>query len=347
MDTSHSDASDVARPADAAASPLQFAQPEFLADADPYPPEVVAKLFQSVDPADVEVKDIGQGRSLLYVPWIKYQDRLLDAFGPGNFRMVPTAPHRKQENDMTWTGALLVRIPGQRNFQFVKSAVGECGMRGGMSYPNAVEGAQSDCLVKCCKALGIYKELWDPTWRRAWEARYAGAHKQDIAKAAWPAERVAPEAKEKAPKAVASAKPSPVAATASAAPVAPASLPLDSEGQRSAAKEAAPAAGKVSASGLSPSAAQETASGPVVSAAPSPIASPGSVPAARVSSLDPGEPASRAQKEEVAHHVRSLKWTRGYFKEWLGKFTEAAGDRVETLDALTAKQADAVLAAFA
>jgi len=58
-----------------------------------------------------------------------------------------------------------------------------------MGAGNAAEGAQSDCLVKCCKALGIFMELFDPRWRRAWEDKYKARYQLSKRQAAWPAAR--------------------------------------------------------------------------------------------------------------------------------------------------------------
>jgi hypothetical protein len=158
----------------------------YTADAPPFSPAVLEILAAEPDPDAVEERDGGGGRMLLYVPWIHYQRVLVKAFGPGGFRMVPTAPARVEGNVMTYKGALLVRAPGQATFQFVGEAKGECGMRGGMSSANAEEGAMSDCLVKCCKRLSIYDHLWDPNWRRAWEKHHAGKKHQQVKNAPWP-----------------------------------------------------------------------------------------------------------------------------------------------------------------
>ncbi len=37
-----------------------------------------------------------------------------------------------------------------------------------MSYATAAESAKSNCLMRCCKDLGIASELWDPSFVRRW-----------------------------------------------------------------------------------------------------------------------------------------------------------------------------------
>ncbi|HUG50210.1 MAG TPA: hypothetical protein VLZ78_04355, partial [Terrimesophilobacter sp.] len=161
-------------------------------DAPEFSPAVKAILATPVDPELVELRRVKEGSDveLLYVPWIQYQDVLFRAFGPGGWRLVPRGPARTQGTVMTWKGALFVRAPGQTRFQFIKEADGECNLQGGRMTPgNAAEGAQSDCLTKCCKGLHIFMELFDPRWRRAWEAKYKAKHKQQERAAQWPAAR--------------------------------------------------------------------------------------------------------------------------------------------------------------
>jgi len=158
----------------------------FTEDAPGFSPETLAILATPVDPELVEVR---QPNDLLYVPWVHYQTILLRAFGPGGYRIAPRSVPRTEGNVVTWVGALFVRPPGSTKFQFIKEAKGECNAHGGMTAGNAAEGAQSDCLVKCCKALGIFMELFDPRWRRAWEDKYKAKHLAAKQKRAWPAAR--------------------------------------------------------------------------------------------------------------------------------------------------------------
>lgn len=196
-------------PVVAAPTPIQPADPlSFVDDAPEFPEKTRAALAVPVDPKLVEVR---QPNNLLYVPWVHYQAVLFAAFGTGGYRLVPRSVPRQQGNVMTWMGALFVRPPGSSKFQFIKEATGECGLHGGMTAGNAAEGAQSDCLVKCCKGLGIFMELFDPSWRRAWSDKYQKTHEAAKQKAAWPSARPAP-----AKDAPASAKSSPAATTGTA-----------------------------------------------------------------------------------------------------------------------------------
>jgi hypothetical protein len=158
----------------------------FTDDAPAFSAETLAVLATPVDPELVEVR---QPNDLVYVPWVHYHSILLRAFGPGGYKLVPRSVPRTEGNVVTWVKALFVRPPGSTKFQFIKEAKGECNAHGGMTAGNAAEGAHSDALVKCCKELGIFMELFDPRWRRAWEDKYKAKHLAAKAKKSWPAAR--------------------------------------------------------------------------------------------------------------------------------------------------------------
>jgi hypothetical protein len=179
-----------AAPVPAASPFIQTVDPAtYTEDAPPFPANVVEILATEPDKDDVEERRVSEDsdKTLLYVPWVHYQRVLARAFGPGGFRLVPRGPSRTEGRWVTWKFALFVRAPGQPRFQFIDEAIGECNLQGGrMSPANAAEGAKSDALVKCCKRLGIFIQLWDPNWRRAWERHHAGKKRQQVRNAAWP-----------------------------------------------------------------------------------------------------------------------------------------------------------------
>lgn len=175
--------------ADAPPAPVAIAPVDpltFTDDAPAFSAETLAVLATPVDPELVEVR---QPNDLVYVPWVHYHAILLRAFGPGGYKLVPRSVPRTEGNVVTWVKALFVRPPGSTRFQFIKEAKGECNAHGGMTAGNAAEGAHSDALVKCCKELGIFMELFDPRWRRAWEDKYKAKYLAAKSKKAWPAAR--------------------------------------------------------------------------------------------------------------------------------------------------------------
>jgi hypothetical protein len=113
-----------------------------------------------VNPNDVEIRPDG----LIYVPEIKFRRVLNKTFGPGSWSIFP----RKigvSNNILFFKGALFI------NGKFVSEAIGEqeyFESNPNMSFATASEAAKSNCLVRCCKDLGIYWQLWDPNFINDW-----------------------------------------------------------------------------------------------------------------------------------------------------------------------------------
>ena len=78
----------------------------------------------------------------------------------------PTSPPRQVGNAQEYSGALYCLG------RWVSQATGGCDSSY-MSHADQVESAKTDCLTKCCKDLGMATELWEKTWREAWQAEYA------------------------------------------------------------------------------------------------------------------------------------------------------------------------------
>jgi Mitochondrial genome maintenance MGM101 len=60
--------------------------------------------------------------------------------------------------------------------QFVSDAIGEARYipkNPKDSYGFAVEKAKSDCLVRCCKILPLFRECWDKEYSDYWKSTYA------------------------------------------------------------------------------------------------------------------------------------------------------------------------------
>lgn len=142
-------------------------------------------LRTPVNPEWCELKPAG-GRELVYVPWMRYQEVLIAAFGVGGFRLIahPKFPPRQVGNYMTYRAALMVRPRGSTQFHYIGEAVGGNPVFEKGSPADAVEGAMSDCLTKCTKRLGIFMELFDPDWRRRYEAHFKREHKGSMEKPA-------------------------------------------------------------------------------------------------------------------------------------------------------------------
>lgn len=131
----------------------------------PITPEETKKLLAPVDPNIVQIRPDG----LIYVPGVYYRRRLTEIFGAGNWALRPLGV--SIVNDViNYKGALYIRG------HFVAEAIGEqkyVESNANMSYATAHEGAKTDCLVRCCKDLGMFTELWDPNFIEDWIDQYA------------------------------------------------------------------------------------------------------------------------------------------------------------------------------
>lgn len=118
-------------------------------------------LQEEVDPNDIEIRQDG----FLYLPEIKYRSILLRAFGPGGWSLIPKGGHSINNDFISREYWLLC------HGKFVSSSRGFGMIRNELS--DAVEGAKSNALMRCCKDLGIARELWNPEYVRKWKEAFA------------------------------------------------------------------------------------------------------------------------------------------------------------------------------
>ena len=116
------------------------------------------------DPDAVEIRPDG----IVFTPWAAVARRIDDAIGIGQWALVPEGGPVLQDGFVCWHFHLWVRGV------WVATAIGEHPDPGKkkLSLANRAEAAKSDALVKCSKALGIFRELWEPGWRIAWQEEY-------------------------------------------------------------------------------------------------------------------------------------------------------------------------------
>jgi len=214
--------------ASSAPSPSPLPQENFINGFEgmavaPFPKEALAVLQEPVNPEDVEIKPDG----ICYLPGIFYRDRLMRAFGAGGWACGPRSPAKRAPA----SGGELVMYHGALVClgRYVGEAVGQCVYypnNRGMTYADAFEGAKTDCITRCCKDLGVAKELWDPSWREQWKAKYAHQVKNKKGELVWE-RRDRPQKLEAAPSPAsgaaagggsAKASGSPAAATTASAP---------------------------------------------------------------------------------------------------------------------------------
>lgn len=129
-------------------------------------------IMAAID-ADGEVDIRADG--IPYMPHIFIRQRLLKAFGPGGWglRAERTPGYDRALGCVFWDGSLWAKG------KYIARAVGQCKWQPTnrkMTQFDALEGARSDCLTRCCKDLGIGWELWDPAWRKQWIATHAESY---------------------------------------------------------------------------------------------------------------------------------------------------------------------------
>lgn len=133
-----------------------------------------AILCAPVDPKDAKIlPDTGS----LYLSWDWYANRLTQAFGPMGWSLLPAVDAQNNPIPPYIKGEVAYRefflkVEGR----FVASALGECAYRENnhrMTWGDAVEGARSNALARCCKGLGMASVLFDDEWREKWKAEYA------------------------------------------------------------------------------------------------------------------------------------------------------------------------------
>lgn len=132
----------------------------------PFPDDIIRSLSEPIDDSLVDIRPDG----LIFVSHPHYRDRLDAAFGVGGWALVPLATPQVRDNRVVYYGFLKARG------QYVGDAVGGSqyypnNAQG--SYDNSVEAAKSDCLVRCCKALPMFRECWDREYADYWRATYA------------------------------------------------------------------------------------------------------------------------------------------------------------------------------
>lgn len=124
-------------------------------------------LLKPLDENEIEVRPDG----LLYLPEIRYRRILNRVFGPGAWAIQPRGITLGDgDNMLYYRGALFI------HGRFIAEAIGEQEYfpnNERQTYGTAAESAKSNCLVRCCKDLGIASELWDPVATRKWIQAHA------------------------------------------------------------------------------------------------------------------------------------------------------------------------------
>ncbi len=132
---------------------------------EPCTPEEANILHAPVNNKDIEIRPDG----IIYLPEIKFRRVLDRAFMPGGWAMKPLGV-TMQDNQLFYKGQLWARG------KFRAESIGEQEFfpdNRGMTMASAHEAAKSNCLMRCCKDLGIASECWDPQFIRQWKRENA------------------------------------------------------------------------------------------------------------------------------------------------------------------------------
>ena len=133
-------------------------------------------LFAPVDESVVEIRPDG----LIYAPWMEFVMRLRNAVGL-NWALIPVGFPKTKGETVLWPHWMIIRgIP--TSFSIGEQLWSSSNAR--MSWAEACEGARSNSLMRCCKALGIFLELWQPSFIRQWKDKFAG-QVEDKGKMIW------------------------------------------------------------------------------------------------------------------------------------------------------------------
>lgn len=125
----------------------------------------IAILLAPVDRETISIRPDG----FIYMSEIQYRRRLNLAFRPGAWGLRPLEQPFLDGSIMVYHGAMYA------NGAFFSESYGENDYYEGgkMSKYSAMEGAKSNCLVRCCKDLGMFSEMWDHRFGEEWKNIYA------------------------------------------------------------------------------------------------------------------------------------------------------------------------------
>lgn len=137
---------------------------------------------------------------LIYIEHAYLRDRLNEVFGMGSWAIVPR--NRWAEPFKTESGkdGSRVYVEGMLVIRecFVAEAVGEMEYyphNASQNYGDAVEGAKTACLRRCCKEFGIGLQAWKKDWCQGWlDRQNASRRRPPVAPQATASQRPATQA---------------------------------------------------------------------------------------------------------------------------------------------------------
>src|SRR5262245_21478418 len=131
-------------------------------------------------PDDAFQTGAGGNDKLIYIEHAYLRDRFDQVFRPGQWALVPRSRWGDDFSYDKFRDGKFVTIQGTRIYVeamlvcrgcFVAEAIGDMDYyknNMGGNYGDAVEGAQSNALRRCAKALGVGLQAWKETFAVAW-----------------------------------------------------------------------------------------------------------------------------------------------------------------------------------
>lgn len=145
----------------------------------PFDERIQQILSQDAPDEIIDIKPNGA----IYVSHPIYRDILDRAFGIGGWALIPLEAPRIKGDRAIWYGFL------KCHGRYIESAYGGCTFvpkNREMNEDDAVEGAKSDCLTRCCKVFPLFRNLWNRDFAESWKKEHA----QQVENPNYPGRRV-------------------------------------------------------------------------------------------------------------------------------------------------------------
>jgi hypothetical protein len=132
-------------------------------------PEESTAMMAEFDESVIEVRPDGH----IYLPQSYYRNRLNSTVGIGQWGLIVKGTTQEVNGSkikMLLNGVLVIRNC------FVAEAVGEAELHADnaqQSLATVWESAKSDCITRCCKDLSMARQIYEPTYRNSWLAKFA------------------------------------------------------------------------------------------------------------------------------------------------------------------------------
>ena len=132
----------------------------------PFSEEERGILLGRIDPLQVKIRPDG----IVYLPASRYQECLDRAFLPGAWALAPRTPWAERDGVVYREYDLYIhghwRSEGMGAMRYQPN-------NPDMTWADCCEGATSEALRRCCKRLGMFREIHEIDWRENWKKEYA------------------------------------------------------------------------------------------------------------------------------------------------------------------------------